>query len=151
MTSAAEDWSIRSVVWIFSVAIVFLGLSAAVAGAWLEKVGPRLVVASACLWGVGFIVGGVGVHLQLWLLYLGYGALGGIGLGMGYVSPVSTLTLVPRPAGHGDRDGDHDNRCAAQGVPDQDFLPEAPQFLGPAGAVSLITEQGRRFTQMGGR
>ena len=93
VTSAADDWSIRSVVWIFSVAIVFLGLSAAVGGKWLENVGPRFVgVTAACLWGSGFILGGVGVHLhQLWLLYLGYGVLGGCGLGLGYVSPVSTL------------------------------------------------------------
>ena len=89
VTSAADDWSIRSVVWIFSVAIVFLGLAAAVAGKWLENVGPRLVgVTAACLWGVGFIVGGVGIHFhQLWLLYLGYGVLGGAGLGLGYISP----------------------------------------------------------------
>ena len=158
VTSAAEDWSIRSVVWIFSVAIVFLGLSAAVTGAWLERVGPRLVgVASACLWGVGFIVGGVGVHLhQLWLLYLGYGALGGIGLGMGYVSPVSTLIRwFP------DRRGMATGMAimgfgggAIIGAPLKEYLIrtfyEAPQFLGPASAVSLITEQGRRFTQMGG-
>ena len=79
VTSAADDWSIRSVVWIFPVAILFLGLSAAVGGKWLENVGPRFVgVTAACLWGSGFILGGVGGHLhQLWLLYLGYGVLGG--------------------------------------------------------------------------
>ena len=93
VTGAADDWGIRSVVWIFSVAIVFLGLSAAVGGKWLENVGPRLVGAvAASLWGLGFIVGGMGIHFhQLWLLYLGYGVLGGCGLGLGYVSPVSTL------------------------------------------------------------
>ena len=158
VTSAAEDWSIRSVVWIFSVAIVFLGLAATVTGMWLEKVGPRFVgVTAACLWGIGFIVGGVGVHLhQLWLLYLGYGALGGIGLGMGYVSPVSTLIRwFP------DRRGMATGMAimgfgggAIIGAPLKEYLIrafyEAPQYLGPAGAVSLATEQGRRFAQMGG-
>ncbi|MCE8419855.1 MFS transporter, partial [Rhodovulum sulfidophilum] len=90
---AAEDWSLGAVVWIFSVAIVFLGLSAAFAGKWLEQVGPRMVgVVAALLWGGGFIVGSAGIAThQLWLLYLGYGVLGGCGLGLGYVSPVSTL------------------------------------------------------------
>ena len=90
---AADDWTLREVVWIFTVAIVFLGLSAAFAGKWLEKVGPRLVgtVAAVC-WGGGFLVGAAGIYLhQLWLLYLGYGVIGGCGLGLGYVSPVSTL------------------------------------------------------------
>ena len=90
---AADDWSLASVVWIFTVAIVFLGLSAAVAGKWLERVGPRVVgtVAAMC-WGGGFLVGAVGIWThQLWLVYVGYGALGGCGLGLGYVSPVSTL------------------------------------------------------------
>jgi MFS family permease len=79
VTSSAGDWTLSSVVWIFSVAIVFLGLSAAIAGKWLEKVGPRCVgVAAAFLWGGGFIVGSVGIAThQLWLVYLGYGALGG--------------------------------------------------------------------------
>ena len=87
VTSAADDWSLKSVVWIFTVAIVFLGLSAAVAGKWLEKVGPRMVGALAAIcWGGGFIIGGIGILTgQLWLLYLGYGVIGGIGLGLGYV------------------------------------------------------------------
>ena len=91
--SAADDWTQNQVVWIFSVAIVFLGLSAAFAGKWLERVGPRLVGAvSACCWGGGFLLGALGIQLhQLWLLYLGYGVIGGCGLGLGYVSPVSTL------------------------------------------------------------
>ena len=93
VTSAADDWSLKSVVWVFTVAIVFLGLAAAIAGKWLEKVGPRMVgVVAACCWGGGFIIGGFGIISgQLWLLYLGYGVIGGCGLGLGYVSPVSTL------------------------------------------------------------
>jgi MFS family permease len=88
-----DDWSMSDVAWTFTIAIVCLGLSAAFAGKWLERVGPRMVgtVAAAC-WGGGFLVGGLGIWLhQLWLLYLGYGVIGGCGLGLGYVSPVSTL------------------------------------------------------------
>ena len=90
---ASNDWSLQDVTWIFSVAIVALGLSAAFAGRWLEKVGPRKVgVVAAICWGGGFLIGAVGIYLhQLWLLYLGYGVIGGCGLGLGYVSPVSTL------------------------------------------------------------
>ncbi len=93
VASSAGDWSVPDVAWTFTIAIVVLGLSAAFAGKWLERVGPRMVgtVAAAC-WGGGFLVGGLGIWLhQLWLLYLGYGVIGGCGLGLGYVSPVSTL------------------------------------------------------------
>ncbi|MFF5175680.1 OFA family MFS transporter [Micromonospora sp. NPDC000089] len=78
---------------IFSIAIVMLGLSAAVAGTWVEANGPRKAMfVSACFWAAGFLVGAAGIATkQLWLLYLGYGLLGGIGLGIGYISPVSTL------------------------------------------------------------
>jgi MFS family permease len=91
--SAPDDWSLTTLGWIFSLAIVFLGLSAAFAGKWLEKVGPRRTMfTAACCFGGGFLVSALGVHLhQIWLLYLGYGVIGGIGLGLGYVSPVSTL------------------------------------------------------------
>ena len=93
VAESADDWSLQEVVWIFTVAIVFLGLSAAVAGKWLERVGPRTVgIVAALCWSGGFFVGALGVWLhQLWLLYLGYGVIGGCGLGLGYVSPVSTL------------------------------------------------------------
>ena len=91
--SAPGDWSQKEVVWIFSIAIAFLGSSAAVFGRWVERVGPRKSMFTAALcFGGGFMVSAVGIHLhQLWLLYLGYGVLGGCGLGIGYISPVSTL------------------------------------------------------------
>ena len=91
--SAAEDWKLSTLGWIFSIAIVFLGLSAAVFGKWLEAAGPRKAMfASAACFGGGFLVSALGVELhRVWLLYLGYGVLGGIGLGLGYISPVSTL------------------------------------------------------------
>ena len=91
--SAPDDWKLTSIGWIFSLAIVFLGLSAAFAGKWLERVGPRLTMCvAACCFGSGFLLSALGVYLhELVLVYLGYGVLGGIGLGLGYVSPVSTL------------------------------------------------------------
>ncbi len=90
---APEDWKLTTLGWIFSIAIVFLGLSAAVFGKWLEAAGPRKAMfASAVCFSGGFFVSAIGVWLhQIWLLYLGYGVLGGVGLGLGYISPVSTL------------------------------------------------------------
>ncbi|HWX81124.1 MAG TPA: OFA family MFS transporter [Steroidobacteraceae bacterium] len=91
--SAPGDWNLKELGWIFSIAIVFLGSSAAVFGRWVERVGPRksMFVAALCFGG-GFLVSAVGIHLhQLWIIYLGYGVLGGCGLGIGYISPVSTL------------------------------------------------------------
>lgn len=91
--SAPDDWTLLQLGWVFSIAILFLGLSAAVFGRWVESAGPRkaMFVAALCFGG-GFMVSAVGIaQHQLWLLYLGYGALGGCGLGIGYISPVSTL------------------------------------------------------------
>jgi MFS family permease len=91
--SAPSDWKLTDVGWTFSIAIAILGLSAAIFGRWVERVGPRKSMFTAALcFGGGFIVAAVGIHFhQLWLLYLGYGVLGGCGLGIGYISPVSTL------------------------------------------------------------
>ena len=91
--SAPGDWKLTDVGWIFSIAIVFLGASAAVFGRWVEEGGPRRsMFTSGLCFGLGFVVSAVGVNLhQLWLIFLGYGVLGGTGLGLGYISPVSTL------------------------------------------------------------
>ncbi|HTH44236.1 MAG TPA: OFA family MFS transporter [Oxalicibacterium sp.] len=91
--SAPDDWKLTTLGWIFSLAIFFLGLAAAFGGKWLEKVGPRMTMfVAACCFGGGFLISALGVSLhQIWLLYLGYGVIGGVGLGLGYVSPVSTL------------------------------------------------------------
>ena len=85
--------SLTSIGIVFSLAIVMLGLSAAVLGTWVDTGGPRqAMVAAAIAWSAGFLVGALGIATgQLWLLYLGYGVIGGIGLGIGYISPVSTL------------------------------------------------------------
>jgi len=152
---AADDWSLASVVWIFSVAIVFLGLSAAFAGRWLEEVGPRMVgVVAAICWGGGFVIGSIGIAThQLWLVYLGYGVIGGCGLGLGYVSPVSTLIRwFP------------DRRGMATGLAIMGFgggaiiatplkgwlmqtFAKAPEFLGAQETVTLVTEGGRQFAE----
>ncbi len=158
VTSAADDWTLKSVVWVFTVAIVFLGLAAAIAGHWLEKVGPRMVgFVAACCWGGGFIVGGFGILThQLWLIYLGYGVIGGCGLGLGYVSPVATLIRwFP------------DRRGMATGMAIMGFgggamigapligyfiklYYQAPQYLGSVTDVNMITEAGKRFVEIAG-
>ncbi len=150
---AAGDWSLEQVVWIFTVAIVFLGLSAAFAGKWLEKAGPRKVGTTAALcWGGGFLVAAAGIRWhQLWLVYLGYGVVGGCGLGLGYVSPVSTLIKwFP------------DRRGMAAGMAIMGFgggamvatpLNEAllarfsrlPEYLGAEGIVKTETRDGRTY------
>ncbi len=91
--SAPDDWKLTDLGWIFSIAIVFLGLSAAVMGRWVEEGGPRRAMFTAALcWGGGFLISAFGVQIHnIWLIYLGYGVLGGCGLGIGYISPVSTL------------------------------------------------------------
>ncbi|MDX1561577.1 MAG: OFA family MFS transporter [Gammaproteobacteria bacterium] len=156
---AADDWTLTNVQWIFSFAIVFLGLAAAIAGKWLEEVGPRMVgVVAALCWGGGFVVGGIGIAThQLWLVYLGYGAIGGCGLGLGYVSPVSTLIRwFP------DRRGMATGMAimgfgggALIGTPLKEslirFFYRAPDYVGPVDGVELITEAGRRFTEIGGQ
>ncbi|HSU01492.1 MAG TPA: OFA family MFS transporter [Nocardioides sp.] len=90
---ASFDTSLTAIGWVFSISIVMLGLSAALLGTWVERSGPRkAMLAAALCWGTGFMVGSAGIASgQLWLLYLGYGVIGGIGLGIGYISPVSTL------------------------------------------------------------
>ena len=90
---APGDWRLTDLGWIFSLAIVTLGLTAAFAGKWLERVGPRraLLTAAACFGG-GFVLSAIGVHThQIVLIYLGYGVVGGFGLGLGYVTPVTVL------------------------------------------------------------
>ncbi len=159
VASASGDWALADVIWIFSIAIVCLGLSAAFAGRWLEKVGPRMVgVVAACCWGGGFLLGGLGIVLHsLPLVYGGYGVLGGIGLGLGYVSPVSTLIRwFP------------DRRGMATGMAIMGFgggamiaapLEEwllglfyrAPQYLGTVDQVTLVNEAGRRLADVAGQ
>ena len=87
------DWKISTLGWMYTLFFVFLGSSAAIWGGWLERVGPRKVgVVSALCWCGGLVISAIGVKLhQIWLMWLGSGVIGGIGLGLGYISPVSTL------------------------------------------------------------
>src|SRR6184192_3845761 len=87
------DWKVASLGWMFTLFFVLLGVSAAIWGGWLERVGPRKagVVAAVC-WSGGLLIGAFGVYVhQLWIMWLGAGVIGGVGLGLGYISPVSTL------------------------------------------------------------
>ena len=159
VTPAADDWTLSGVVWIFTVAIVCLGLAAAFAGKWLEEVGPRTVgIVAALCWGGGYLIGSLGIALhQLWLIYLGYGVIGGCGLGLGYVSPVSTLIRwFP------------DRRGMATGMAIMGFgggaMIAAPlqeslirlfyrpaDYLGGLDQVELVTQAGRRFAEAAGK
>ncbi|MBL9174857.1 MAG: OFA family MFS transporter [Verrucomicrobiales bacterium] len=92
-SSPGQDWTIPQVGWVYSIALFMLGISAAVFGKWVEYSGPRkaMTASAACFCG-GFLVAALGVHWhRIELLYLGYGFIGGIGLGLGYIAPVSTL------------------------------------------------------------
>ena len=87
------DWKVASLGWMYTLFFVLLGVSAAIWGGWLEKAGPRKAgfVAALC-WAGGLVIGALGVYThQLWLMWLGSGVIGGVGLGLGYISPVSTL------------------------------------------------------------
>lgn len=87
------DWLVSDLTWIFTIFIVFLGVSAAIWGGWVERAGPRRAgFLSAYLWSGGLMIGAAGVYFhQLWVLWLGTGVIGGFGLGLGYLSPISTL------------------------------------------------------------
>jgi MFS family permease len=87
------DWKVASLGWMYTLFFVLLGVSAAIWGGWLERAGPRKAgVVAACCWGGGLLIGAFGVYVhQLWIMWLGAGVLGGVGLGLGYISPVSTL------------------------------------------------------------
>jgi MFS family permease len=87
------DWRVADLGWMYTLFFVFLGSAAALWGGWLERAGPRKAgVVSAVCWCGGIVLAAVGVIVhQLWLMWLGGGVIGGIGLGLGYISPVSTL------------------------------------------------------------
>ena len=87
------DWRVSDLGWMYTLFFVFLGSAAAIWGGWLERVGPRKAgIASMVCWCGGMVIAAIGVIThQLWLMWLGAGVIGGIGLGLGYISPVSTL------------------------------------------------------------
>jgi MFS family permease len=91
---ASFHWSNTVTTWAFALAIFFLGIGAVIGGRWQDRVGPRTVtLAGVALWGVGNLLAGIGTGaLGPWWLYLTYGVIGGLGLGMGYITPVATVT-----------------------------------------------------------
>lgn len=93
LTTTTCDWQISTLGWMYTLFFVLLGTSAATWGGWLERAGPRKAgVVSAVCWCGGMLISALGIHLhQFWLMILGSGVIGGIGLGLGYISPVSTL------------------------------------------------------------
>jgi MFS family permease len=93
MFATTCDWKISEMGWMFTLFFLFLGIAAAVWGGWLERAGPRKAgFVAAVFWCGGLLIGAFAIHIhQLWLLWLGSGIIGGIGLGLGYISPVSTL------------------------------------------------------------
>ena len=155
--AAADDWTLSEVARVFAVSILFLGVAAAGTSKWAEAMGPRTVgiVAASC-WGGGYLVGSFGIlgH-QLWLVYLGYGVIGGCGLGLGYVSPVSTMIrwfpdrrgLATGMAIMGFGGG------AIIAAPLKEFclrmFYQAPDYLGAVADVHLVTGAGRRFVEIG--
>ncbi len=93
LLSTRCDWKVSELGWMYTLFFVLLGVSAAIWGGWLERSGPRKAgVVSAACWCGGLLISAAGVYLhQLWMLWLGSGVIGGVGLGLGYISPVSTL------------------------------------------------------------
>ena len=93
VTSAADDWSMADATWPLSFVFALQGISAAAAGRWQMKVGARLAMATAaCCFGGGLMLGGVGIALHSkYMLYAGYGLLGGTGVGVAYTPPVQAL------------------------------------------------------------
>jgi MFS family permease len=87
------NWSQFDLGWMYTFFFVLLGVSAAIWGGWLERAGPRKAgLVSTLCWCGGLLISALGVYIhQLWLLWIGSGIIGGVGLGLGYISPVSTL------------------------------------------------------------
>jgi len=156
---AAADWSLTSVVPIFSLCAVSLGVTTFTLGSWTERAGPRKVAAvAASCWGSGLMLGAVGAHFHvLPLLYLGYGCLGGIGWGLGYLSPVGAL-MKWFPDRKGLATGL--SLCffgggAVVATPVNEFLldkfSKQPELLGTAEELALTTDAaGRRFAEVAG-
>lgn len=158
VSSSALDWGMGSVVPIFSTAIFFLGITSAVAGRHLDLWGPRLFgLASAALWSAGFGLSSLGVALHcLPLVYLGYGVLGGIGLGLGYLAPVKLLmSWFPERRGMATGLGLMGfGGGAVVSTPVADYLLSrfrvAPTWMGPLDMPGQHTIDGVRYLEVGG-
>ena len=158
VAEAAGDWSLGEVVPIFSSCAITLALCTALLGPWAERAGPRKVAATAAVaWGSGLVLTGVGCATHtLPLLYVGYGVLGGLGWGLGYISPVSSL-MKWFPDRRGLATGlalSAFGGGAIVATPLNELLMSAffmlPEYLGPADALRLVTEGGRRYAEGAG-
>src|SRR5436190_8508644 len=101
---ASFGWSNVTTTWTFAISIFFLGMGALAGGRWQDRIGPRRVaLIGVVMWGVGNILAGIGTpSLGAWWLYMSYGAIGGFGIGMGYVTPVAVVTKwFPQRRGFG--------------------------------------------------
>lgn len=156
VASAADDWTLGQVVPVISVVFAIQGVSAAVFGKWMEARSPRLngLISAACFGG-GLMLSGVGVMLHsLPLLYLGYGVLGGIGVGVAYVPAVKNLMgWYPDRTGFASgvtMMGFGGGALVATPIADKlmKYFSVAPKFLGSQANVNLLAEDGRRFALM---
>ena len=159
VTSAASDWSLAETTLPLSIVFLMHGVTAALAGKWQMKVGPRTAIAAAAVcFGGGLLIGSVGISMHnLWLIYLGYGFFGGTGLGLAYTPPVQALiNWFP------------DKKGVASGLTIAGFgsgalvfeplvnllrgkFAKMPEYLGTQDQVHTITEGGRLFTDIGGQ
>src|SRR5688572_17402249 len=91
---ASFGWSATTTIWTFALAISFLGVGPIVGGRWQDRAGPRpVVVTGVLLWGLGNVLAGLGTaRFGAPWIYLSYGLVGGLGLGLGYITPVAAVT-----------------------------------------------------------
>jgi len=159
VTAAASDWSLAETTLPLSIVFLMHGVTAALAGKWQMKVGPRAAIAAAGVcFGGGLLLGSVGIAMHnLWLVYLGYGFFGGTGLGLAYTPPVQTLiNWFP------------DKKGVASGLTIAGFgsgalvfeplvnllrgkFAKMPEFVGTSDQVNTVTEGGRLFADIGGQ
>ena len=158
VAAAERDWDLGQVIPIFSACALTLGITTATLGPWAERAGPRTVaMAAAVAWGGGLMLTGVGADMHsLPLLYLGYGVMGGMGWGLGYITPVSTLMkwfpdkrgfatgLALTAFGGGAMLATPINMALF------DTFYQLPQYLGAVNAVDLVTEAGVRYAEVEG-
>lgn len=159
VTSAASDWSLAETTLPLSIVFLMHGITAALAGKWQMKVGPKAAIAAASVcFGGGLLIGSLGISMHnLWMIYLGYGVLGGTGLGLAYTPPVQALiNWFP------------DKKGVASGLTIAGFGSGAlvfepvvnllrgkfatmPEYLGTQDSIHTVTEGGKLFADIGGQ
>jgi len=159
VASSADDWTLGTVVPVFSCTATFLGITTFFLGPWAERAGPKMVASAAALsYSSGCLLSSLGCYYHsLPLIYLGYGVFGGIGWGLGYISPVSTL-LKWFPDRRGLASGlalTAFGGGAVLAAPTikylQDLNFKAPEFVGSLCETTLVTQEGRQFAEIAGQ